>query len=77
MYECDDGNLVDGDGCNSECKLEKGFKCQAQEGKPDICKDVVKPYGTLSVYKENTLIITFNEMIRSKLSSILQHNYRH
>ena len=25
--DCDDGNLVDGDGCSSACKLEGGFTC--------------------------------------------------
>jgi fibro-slime domain-containing protein len=25
--DCDDGNLVDGDGCSSKCKLEAGFTC--------------------------------------------------
>ena len=25
--ECDDGNLRDGDGCSSNCKVENGFSC--------------------------------------------------
>jgi fibro-slime domain-containing protein len=25
--ECDDGNNTDGDGCSSDCKIEKGFTC--------------------------------------------------
>ena len=25
--ECDDGNLRDGDGCSSSCKVENGFSC--------------------------------------------------
>ena len=25
--ECDDGNLVSGDGCSSQCKVERGFTC--------------------------------------------------
>jgi cysteine-rich repeat protein len=25
--ECDDGNLENGDGCNSTCKIERGWKC--------------------------------------------------
>jgi fibro-slime domain-containing protein len=25
--ECDDGNLFDGDGCSSTCKIEKGYTC--------------------------------------------------
>ena len=26
-YQCDDGNIIDGDGCSSKCTYEKGFKC--------------------------------------------------
>ena len=26
-YECDDGNLVSGDGCNETCQVEPGFYC--------------------------------------------------
>ncbi len=25
--ECDDGNLINGDGCSSDCKIETGFSC--------------------------------------------------
>ncbi|CAD8089634.1 unnamed protein product [Paramecium sonneborni] len=25
--QCDDGNLIDGDGCSSKCIIEKGFQC--------------------------------------------------
>ena len=26
-YECDDGNLVNGDGCDDTCTIEPGFEC--------------------------------------------------
>ncbi|MFH1366502.1 MAG: dockerin type I domain-containing protein [Patescibacteria group bacterium] len=32
--ECDDGNVVDGDGCSSMCKAELGYTCA---GTPSIC----------------------------------------
>ncbi|KAF7241383.1 Pappalysin-2 [Varanus komodoensis] len=32
--ECDDGNLIDGDGCSRTCKKEKGFHCT---GEPSLC----------------------------------------
>ena len=35
--ECDDGNLANGDGCSSSCKIEIGFKCKEQEGAPMHC----------------------------------------
>ena len=35
MYEdCDDQNVEDGDGCSSECYLEKGWTC---DGAPSQC----------------------------------------
>ncbi|XP_019386125.1 PREDICTED: pappalysin-2 [Crocodylus porosus] len=32
--ECDDGDLLDGDGCSRTCKKEKGFNCV---GEPSLC----------------------------------------
>ena len=34
--ECDDGNEADGDGCSSDCRLEKGFTCNT-EAIPTAC----------------------------------------
>ncbi|XP_026061597.1 pappalysin-2 isoform X1 [Carassius auratus] len=31
---CDDGNLLDGDGCSKKCQVEAGFKCH---GRPSLC----------------------------------------
>ena len=34
---CDDGNLIDGDGCSHECKVDDGFSCTpttAQDSSP-------------------------------------------
>ena len=27
IFECDDGNLDDGDGCSSVCSIEPGYQC--------------------------------------------------
>ncbi|MBN3318689.1 PAPP2 protein, partial [Atractosteus spatula] len=32
--ECDDGNLIDGDGCSKKCQMEPGFNC---DGEPSLC----------------------------------------
>uniref|UniRef100_A0A672KPR9 Pappalysin 2 n=1 Tax=Sinocyclocheilus grahami TaxID=75366 RepID=A0A672KPR9_SINGR len=32
--DCDDGNLLDGDGCSKKCQVEPGFKCH---GRPSLC----------------------------------------
>ncbi|KAA0719365.1 Pappalysin-2 [Triplophysa tibetana] len=34
IEECDDGNLLDGDGCSKKCHVEPGFKCH---GQPSLC----------------------------------------
>ena len=68
-FECDDGNLLDGDGCSSDCKVESGYKCYIQEDKPDICRDIVPPYATLEVYRGNILTISFNEKVISLVPS--------
>jgi len=37
--ECDDGNLVDGDGCDSTCKVEDDYICFGGSfGGPDTCR---------------------------------------
>ncbi|MCH2108718.1 MAG: DUF4215 domain-containing protein [Polyangiaceae bacterium] len=30
LEECDDGNLLDGDGCNSSCQIEEGYLCESK-----------------------------------------------
>jgi cysteine-rich repeat protein len=40
-FACDDGNVLNGDGCSSSCSLEKGFVCSG--GTPyekDVCDEV-------------------------------------
>lgn len=27
LVECDDGNMIDGDGCSSNCTIEAGWVC--------------------------------------------------
>uniref|UniRef100_A0A670Y0E8 Pappalysin 2 n=1 Tax=Pseudonaja textilis TaxID=8673 RepID=A0A670Y0E8_PSETE len=34
VKECDDGNLLDGDGCSRNCKKERGYHCI---GEPSLC----------------------------------------
>ncbi|MEK6818483.1 MAG: hypothetical protein AABY10_00960, partial [Nanoarchaeota archaeon] len=33
LEKCDDGNTNNGDGCDSQCKLEQGYKCWGQLSK--------------------------------------------
>lgn len=40
---CDDGNLFDGDGCSSDCKVEYLWKCNYMRIAADICLKVWAP----------------------------------
>ncbi len=35
--ECDDGNLLPGDGCDLDCKIEPGWSCN---GEPSVCSNL-------------------------------------
>lgn len=48
--QCDDGNEQDGDGCNSQCRIEELFTCT---GTPSLCSPVV--CGDGQMYSGNTL----------------------
>ncbi|MCB9595814.1 MAG: hypothetical protein H6719_24040 [Sandaracinaceae bacterium] len=36
---CDDGNVEDGDGCNADCRVERGWSCYEPEGGASTCLD--------------------------------------
>lgn len=37
---CDDGNRINGDGCDQECNIENQFKCVTMYGQLSICKPI-------------------------------------
>jgi cysteine-rich repeat protein len=37
LEECDDGNEIDSDGCNSVCMVERGWVCAGDGHDPDVC----------------------------------------
>ncbi len=38
--ECDDGNLLNTDGCNDICEIETGYKCAHAVNGRDYCDEV-------------------------------------
>eukprot|EP00347_Sterkiella_histriomuscorum_P013429 403364739 len=59
VYECDDGNLISGDGCNENCEKEDGFNC----GTSGCLKiDKPRPY-VKSLSKNNDITIGFDQAI--------------
>lgn len=35
--ECDDGNVVSGDGCSEICQVEADYTCQGPLSQPSLC----------------------------------------
>jgi cysteine-rich repeat protein len=44
LEECDDGDLVAGNGCSAQCKVEPGWSCR---GSPSICGKRVRVWEVL------------------------------
>eukprot|EP01022_Parablepharisma_sp_SALTPOND_P028562 TRINITY_DN71152_c0_g1_i1.p1 TRINITY_DN71152_c0_g1~~TRINITY_DN71152_c0_g1_i1.p1 ORF type:complete len:1645 (-),score=40.75 TRINITY_DN71152_c0_g1_i1:653-5587(-) len=63
QVECDDGNKLSGDGCDSTCKIENGYKCYHRDGLPDFCVDSAPPTATLRIEKGNVLTIIYSEEV--------------
>jgi cysteine-rich repeat protein len=38
--ECDDGNLLNTDGCSDECEIEEGYYCEHPVGGRDACYEI-------------------------------------
>lgn len=41
--DCDDGNLLDGDGCSKKCLLETGFNCKGEPASVALVKNGSHP----------------------------------
>ena len=45
---CDDGNLINGDGCSASCTVEKNFNCVGGgENQVDKCYTLIKPVAEI------------------------------
>ena len=45
---CDDGNLINGDGCSASCTVEKNYNCVGGgENKVDTCYTLIKPVAEI------------------------------
>ncbi|XP_007433988.3 pappalysin-2, partial [Python bivittatus] len=53
VEECDDGNLLDGDGCSRNCKKERGFHCV---GEPSLCY-IHEGDGICEPFEESSSIV--------------------
>lgn len=72
--ECDDGNLVDGDGCNYKCQTEAGFQCKGgTPTSPDVCANKVAPVASAKTFiaRPNIIKIYFTKEVKTEKSEIL------
>jgi cysteine-rich repeat protein len=70
---CDDGNLINGDGCSHVCGIETGFTCHRDNG-PDVCeKDEVATVGLQfsGLSKEQASTTAMKKAIRDTLAAEL------
>ena len=75
ILQCDDGNVIDGDGCSSDCSIELGFDCFGGDKlHPDTCKPLTAPKATLTATKTKTLLLQFSTQVIMPQSCILITN---
>ena len=70
---CDDGNIINGDGCDVECKIEEGYLCAGGTlTSPDICRDIIRPTFKLLLVDPLThrLLAQFDKPVRRNLSTV-------
>lgn len=57
--ECDDGNRINGDGCDQICREEAGYDCSS-----GVCRELFQPYQTdSSASNYNTISFSLNENV--------------
>lgn len=63
--ECDDGNLLDGDGCSSKCTIEPNYICYGGDiNHPDKCNSTLPlKFASTNYYGNKTLAIVFNKPV--------------
>jgi len=65
-YECDDGNLIDGDGCSSDCEFEGVLRCvSSRQTKMEVCYHYVMPRFKANCFnKSNSLNLKFTKPMK-------------
>lgn len=61
---CDDGNLINGDGCSSDCRIELNYRCEGgSPTTPDICYSKIKPVATLKKVYDDKYQVSFSKPV--------------
>ncbi len=78
--ECDDGNKMDGDGCSSNCTVEKAWRCSSEFS--ESCCTLEKKEFSLSIKKilkvadrnSITLQLQINPILNVLTDKVLENN---
>ena len=58
-FQCDDGNLINGDGWSNTCRVENGYTCKGVK-----CWEIIPPKASVvSISTNNLITIKFNEPV--------------
>ena len=68
ILECDDGNIISGDGCSFDCKIEENFICSGGGlTTPDICVETVQPsMNSFFQINKEQIQVEFTEFVKFK-----------
>lgn len=76
VFECDDGNTRNGDGCSSDCKIEPFYECKGgNETNADMCIWRKAPtFKNMKYYGNRTGILSFSTSVQlsEKLEDLLE-----
>ena len=70
VTQCDDGNLIDGDGCSSKCEVEAGWMCSGgNETRADTCVSYIGPKPSIKVSTKDPTVfeISFDRKVVNTL----------
>ena len=71
-YECDDGNLKNGDGWSNKCMIETGYACNGT-----LWHEIIKPTAVVSsVTDENIVEIVFSELVLFKNHTLFMNSLK-
>ncbi|CDW86137.1 UNKNOWN [Stylonychia lemnae] len=70
IHQCDDSNLVNGDGCDDNCNIESGFNCDATQ-----CVKIQGPKPILKINDQNSLLtVSFDQRIIIEEGALSQND---
>lgn len=76
VLQCDDGNLLDGDGCSSTCTVEPNYICYGGNAyTPDKCKITLHPnFKQINYFGNKTVVLSFSAAVlfKDKIENILE-----